>query len=338
MNKVPKNVRESMLSLWIQRYFPKEHQGKVWDTFSLGKGSGMLLRMASDRISIFDFVLPFTIPFKGIVLNKLTIFWCYILEKAGIKHHVLFHGEAVWGQLVGLSMLRDITIDDDFMRKEIIERCVIVKKLNMIPYELIVRGYLTGSGWEAYQQNNGMVCGHLLPTGLNDGSKLPTPIFTPTTKNDKGHDEHVPESVLIAKYGTEIRELAFSVFNTISRVLSKLGILIADMKIEAGYDEKGNLIVADEFGGPDTCRFWLSTMWQKAQELKTAPIGYDKQFVREKGKQIQTLWGHGINRLKPDNEEHVNWVHDCVQFSKKVIIDTSALYLEIYNMITGIDL
>ncbi len=258
------------------------HRGKVRDTYTLPTHDDLLLVMATDRVSIFDFVLPATIEGKGEILTAMTIFWLTAVIPSDIPHHLVAFGSKIDNYLP--PTLHQCGV----LRK----RCIVVKKLEMLPVECIVRRYLTGSGWASYQEH-GDVCGILLPTGLHDGSKLPEAIFTPTTKALEGHDEHLRTVDVIAKHGEWLRTQSLAVFQAISQFAEQRGVILADTKFEFAK----NGILADEVGTPDSSRFWDRTQWAIANDNDMSPPSYDKQHLREWGK------GFGVQKLDPSNSE-----------------------------------
>ncbi|TSC63905.1 MAG: phosphoribosylaminoimidazole-succinocarboxamide synthase, partial [Parcubacteria group bacterium Gr01-1014_106] len=206
------------------------HQGKVRDTYAL-PDENLLLVVATDRVSIFDFVLPTLVPRKGELLTALTVFWLdEVLNDA--RHHLLAFGSRIDVHL-------PVSLRED---AELQRRALIVKKLTMIPVECIVRGYLTGSGWKSYQQNQ-QVCGISLTAGLHDGSRiLPAPIFTPTTKAETGHDEHLHTEAVIRQYGSSLRHRSLAIYAQIAAVAEEKKLILADTKFEFGTGE----VLADE--------------------------------------------------------------------------------------------
>ncbi len=305
------------------------HQGKVRDTFVLSDFPGLLLVVASDRISIFDFVLPAYVKNKGKVLTAMTVFW---LTKVfyNVENHLVAHGPAIDEYLP--AELRG--------NPELQSRALIIKELDMLDKECIVRGYLTGTGWKAYQKD-GKVCGIKLPEGLHDGSELPDPIFTPTDKAKIGHDQHLDAADVVKEHGDDIKLLPLLIYNAGSDFAKKKGVIIADTKLELGV----GFVLADEILTPDSSRFWLRKDWEEAVKQEKSPSGYDKEPVREWGKTIKTPFGvtktvitplgmTGINNLKPEIPEHVEFVHSLI-VPEKVLTDCTSRYQEILFILTG---
>ena len=223
--------------------------GKVRDLYTNPKGE--LLIVASDRISAFDYILPTEIPNKGKLLTQLSNFWFEYLKDV-VPNHI-------------------VTTE---VPSEVLGRAVIVKPLIMFPVECVARGYLTGSGWAEYQKTQS-VCGIALPAGLTDGSKLPTPIFTPATKAEDGeHDENITFEQCVEILGEQaseiLRKLTLALYEKAHDYAATRGIILADTKFEFGIDEQGQVCLGDEALTPDSSRFWESESHDS----------YDKQFVR----------------------------------------------------------
>ncbi|MDL1871288.1 phosphoribosylaminoimidazolesuccinocarboxamide synthase [Deltaproteobacteria bacterium PRO3] len=242
---------------------PLLFRGKVRDIYDLGDA---LLLVASDRISAFDHILPTPIPRKGVILTQLSNFWLKKTE-ALIPNHSLSRA------------LSTVTKDPDELR-QLEGRSVVVKKAKPLPVELIVRGYLVGSGWEEYKKQ-GTVCGLPLPAGIQQAQKLPQPIFTPSTKAPKGqHDENISYEEMVKLIGPDLaaqaRDICLKIYSTAAEYALSRGIIIADTKIELGIYE-GKLILIDELLTPDSSRFWPADQYQTGSN----PPSYDKQFVRD---------------------------------------------------------
>ncbi len=276
-------------------------QGKVRDIFDLGD---RLLIVTTDRISVFDVVLPDPIPYKGIILTQLTKFWCEYLKDV-IENHVIEFG------INGAP--------DEFKKhKDVLEpRTMIVKKAKVIPIECIVRGYLSGSGWKEYQKS-GTVCGIKLPEGLKESEKLPQPIFTPSTKAEVGHDENISFEKAVEIVGKEtaefIKEKSIELYKKAAEYAEKRGIIIADTKFEFGVDQTAKIILIDEILTPDSSRFWPKDSYK----VGTSQPSLDKQYVRDYTEST------GWNKTYPGPKLPAN-----------VIETTSKKYKEIYKMLTG---
>ena len=281
--------------------------------------------VASDRVSIFDFVLGAVVPDKGAVLTAMTVFWLSVLF-AGHNHHL-----AAFGRAINQYLPPCLRNNSDLQR-----RALVVIKLEMLPIECVVRGYLTGSGWAAYQKD-GMVCGYALPPGLHDGSKLPEPLFTPSTKAEEGHDEHLLAQDVIAQYGDMVAIKSLVIFEKAAEYAAGRGIILADTKFEFGW-LGDRLYLGDEVLTPDSSRLWLASDWQETAKKGQAPQGYDKQLVREWGKTVPTPFGStGINSLKPENREHQEFV-GSVAVPPEVISATTARYRKVPELLRGQDL
>ena len=238
-------------------------RGKVRDVYDLGE---TLLFIATDRISAYDCIMPNGIPGKGRVLTQITLNWFKILT--GIPNHLVTANVAKYP-----AALQKYAADLD-------GRSMIVKKLKMLPVECIVRGYLSGSGWESYQKSR-TVCGISLREGYQKSSKLDEPIFTPTTKAQSGHDMPIDVAALGGIIGAEmaekLKDAAISIYRQAAEFALGRGIIIADTKFEFGVDEKGELVLADEVLTPDSSRFWPVASYEPG---KSQP-SLDKQFVRD---------------------------------------------------------
>jgi phosphoribosylaminoimidazole-succinocarboxamide synthase len=241
------------------------HQGKVRDCFAIDEEH--MLIVASDRLSAFDVVLPDPVPGKGVLLTQISNFW---FERT--SHIIDNH-------------LAAITINDIFDDTALIDllknRAVIVSRLQPLPVEAIVRGYLIGSGWKDYQQT-GAVCGIKLNEGLQQADKLPQVLFTPSSKAAAGkHDENVDFDIIIKLIGEDlacrVRDVSLQIYEFAASYALERGIIIADTKFEFGLDAMGKLYLMDEVLTPDSSRFWPLNSWQPG----SSPPSYDKQFVRD---------------------------------------------------------
>ena len=250
-----------------------KRQGKVRDLYdlTLSDGSEGILIIATDRVSVFDVVLANGIPGKGQMLTKISNFWFEYLENkfgASLKHHLVSNDPA---DIDGLSASERDMLDG---------RIMICKKSNVLPVECIVRGYLTGSGWKDYQKS-GQVCGIDLPAGMQNSSKIESPIFTPSTKVDEGHDENISFEqaceVVGASCMQELRDKSLLIYTAARDFADQRGIIIADTKFEFGLDPiSGEVILIDEVLTPDSSRFWPKEEWEAGREQNS----FDKQYVR----------------------------------------------------------
>ena len=250
--------------------FKPVKEGKVREIYDVGEG---LVMVATDRISAFDVILKNKIEGKGRILTKMSEFW-FGLTGDIIPNHLI---------------TTDVNKMPEFFRNKDFEgRSMLVRKLDMLPIECIVRGYITGSGWESYKKT-GKVCGIALPEGLRECAKLPEPIYTPSTKAELGeHDENISydksievlEKVFPGKgeqYAEKIRNATLELYKKCAEYALSKGIIIADTKFEFGLDEKGKVVLADEMLTPDSSRFWSLDGYE---EGKSQP-SFDKQFVRD---------------------------------------------------------
>ncbi|MEU6859902.1 phosphoribosylaminoimidazolesuccinocarboxamide synthase [Glycomyces sp. NPDC046736] len=270
------------------------HQGKVRDVYSDGDD---LVLVASDRVSVYDVVLPTPVPGKGALLTALSLWWFERL------------GDLVPGHVVSST---DVPA-------EFAGRALRVKRLDIVKVEAIARGYLTGSGLAEYRRT-GTVGGIALPAGLEDGSRLPEPIYTPSTKADIGeHDEPETFEQTADRLGPDlaerIRDLTMAVYRRGSEIALAKGIIIADTKLEFGFDQDGTLTLADEVLTSDSSRFWDAEAWKPGQ---TQP-SFDKQFVRDWA--LSTGW-------RPDDGE-------APEIPEAIVEATLARYVEAYELLTG---
>jgi phosphoribosylaminoimidazole-succinocarboxamide synthase len=263
--------------------------GKVREIYALD--DERLLLVASDRISTFDVVLPTEIPDKGRVLTGLAGFW-FARTKQICPNHLL-------------------ALRDDARSTE-------CKRLEMLPIECVVRGYITGSGWKDYLAT-GAVSGHTLPEGLQESEKLPQPIFTPSTKAQTGHDENITRDAAAELVGRErfdeVEGLSIALYQFVSEHAAARGIILADTKLEFGVDEGGNLVVADEIFTPDSSRFWPADEYEPGRGQPS----FDKQFVRD---YCETL---GWDKTYPGPE-----------IPDQVVLSTRAKYIQAFERLTGI--
>jgi len=243
---------------------PLIHRGKVRDIYAVD--AERLLIVTTDRLSAFDVVLPDPIPGKGEVLTALANFWF-----ARLAH-------IVPNQLTGIAPESVVTTDE---REQVRGRAIVVRKLDALPIEAVVRGYLIGSGWKDYQAS-GAVCGISLPAGLPLASKLPEPIFTPATKAPAdAHDENIDfaavERLLGSELAAQVRSVSLRLYREAAEYAARRGIIIADTKFEFGLDGQGQLYLIDEVLTPDSSRFWPADEYRPG----LSPPSFDKQFVRD---------------------------------------------------------
>jgi phosphoribosylaminoimidazole-succinocarboxamide synthase len=267
--------------------------GKVRDLYTNDLGN--ILLVASDRISAYDWVMPTEIPGKGAVLTQLSLFWFDLLEDI-VPNHI-------------------VSTD---VPEEVEDRAIIVQPLEMFAIECVARGYLTGSGWSEYKENSA-VCGNELPTGLLDGSELPTSIFTPATKADIGdHDVNIDfdsaSKIVGAKDAAELRDLTLKLYDVAADFAKSRGIILADTKFEFGRNSAGAIVLGDEALTPDSSRFWDQSTWAPGG---TQP-SFDKQFLRD------YLVASGWDRNSPPPE-----------LPAEIVEKTAGRYEEAFYRLTG---
>ncbi|MBQ9607026.1 MAG: phosphoribosylaminoimidazolesuccinocarboxamide synthase [Lachnospiraceae bacterium] len=286
----------------MQEYSPIK-EGKVREIYDIGES---LILVATDRISAFDHILKNEVTGKGKILTQMSKFWFDMT-----------------GDIVSNHMIStDVKDMPEYFRNERFEgRSMLVRKLDMLPIECIVRGYITGSGWESYKET-GLVCGIRLPERLKESEKLPEPIYTPSTKAELGeHDENISYERSIEvlerdfpghgeEYAKMLRDYTISIYKKCADYAASKGIIIADTKFEYGLDDDGNVVLADEMLTPDSSRFWPASEYVVGQ---TEP-SYDKQYVRD--------W----LKANPDSDYNL---------PKDVIDRTIEKYQEAYDRLTG---
>jgi phosphoribosylaminoimidazole-succinocarboxamide synthase len=273
------------------------YSGKVRDLYE--DAAGRLLLVASDRISAYDFVLPTTIPDKGVVLTQLSLWW--------------------FQQLADLVPNHVVSVD---IPEPVRGRAVLCERLSMFPIECVARGYLAGSGLAEYLAR-GAVCDVPLPAGLIEGSRLPEPIFTPATKAPKGaHDENVSYEHVVGVLGealaSELRRLTLAVYVRAEAVARERGLILADTKLEFGARADGSIVLADEVLTPDSSRFWPLDAWEPGH----AQPSFDKQFVRDWLTSPASGWDRTSGAPPPPLPDDV-------------VAATRAKYLEAYERLTG---
>jgi phosphoribosylaminoimidazole-succinocarboxamide synthase len=262
--------------------------GKVRELYALD--DERLLLVASDRISVFDVVLPTEIPDKGRVLTGLSAFW-FARTREICPNHLL-------------------SVREDGRSTE-------CRRLEMLPIEVVVRGYITGSGWKDYQAS-GAVSGHRLPAGLRESEQLPEPIFTPSTKALQGHDENITRDQAAELVGAariaEVEHVAIDLYRFASEHAAERGIVIADTKFELGLDDSGTLVLADEAFTPDSSRFWPADEYEPGR----GQASFDKQFARDYAESL------GWDKTYPGPE-----------LPYEVVAGTRARYVEAFERLTG---
>ena len=282
---------------------PLVARGKVRDVYEVDADS--LLLVASDRLSAYDVVLPTAVPDKGAVLTGLSVWWFSQLA------------DLVPGHLV-TARTRDLPAVLQPHAAELRGRAMLCRRLDMVPVECVARGYLTGSGLADYRAT-GTICGEPLPPGLEDGSRLPAPVFTPATKAAVGdHDENVPYAAVEHSVGAELaaqlRSITLAVYERGAALAAERGILLADTKLELGHDRDGVLTLGDEVLTPDSSRFWPADRWRPGRPQPS----FDKQYVRD------WLDASGWDRTAPGPA-----------LPEEVVERTRATYVEAYERLTG---
>lgn len=286
----------------MQEFKPMK-EGKVREIYD---NKDSLIMVATDRISAFDVILKNKVTKKGTVLTQMSKFW-FDYTKDIVPNHMISVDNKVMPEF--------------FQQEQFIGNSMLVKKLEMLPIECIVRGYITGSGWASYQKD-GTVCGIQLPQGLQECDKLPEPIYTPSTKAEIGdHDENISFEKSIdvlekqfpghgQEYATKIKEATLALYKACADYALSRGIIIADTKFEFGLDENGNVVLADEMLTPDSSRFWPLDGYKPGQSQPS----FDKQFVRD--------W----LKANPDSDYNL---------PQEIIDKTIAKYKEAYHLLTG---
>ena len=280
--------------------------GKVRDIYQVD--SHTLLILSTDRISAFDVVMKNGVVGKGKILTQLTAFWLNLLEQKNIvKHHLITTDVR--------KMPQSCQAHYELLRG----RAMLVKRLEMLPLEVIVRGYVAGSGWAEYQRV-GTICGHVIPPNMQLSERLPEPIFTPSTKAEGGaHDENITPEQAASIVGAEICEqveyLGKSLYTAAAEHVAQRGVILADTKMEFGIGADGSIFLGDECFTPDCSRYWPASYYQIGKEQ----ISFDKQYVRD------YLKSNGFDRKTP------------MELPAAVIEQTREKYIEIFRIITGTD-
>ena len=278
---------------------PLLHAGKVRELYAL-EDPGLMLMVATDNVSAYDHVLDSPIPDKGVVLTQLSVWWFEQLDDLVANHVVSTEVPA-----------------------EVAGRALVVERLEMVPIEAVARGYLTGSGWAEYLQS-GAVTGIELPSGLHDGSRLPTPIFTPARKAPLGeHDENISFAQMCELVGEDlavrVRDATLSIYGRAERLARERGIILADTKFEFGLRADGTLVLADEVLTPDSSRFWDADEWAAGRLAS-----FDKQYLRD-WLVHDSGWDRSTDQPPPS-------------LPADVVEATRERYLEAYRRLTGHEL
>lgn len=288
-----------------EKVFTPFKEGKVREVYDTGDS---LIMVATDRISAFDHILKNKVRDKGAILTQMSKFW------------FLYTGDIIKNHMISCD---NSDMPEFFRKPEFTGNSMKVKKLNMLPLECIVRGYITGSGWASYKEN-GTVCGIKLPEGLSECEKLPEPIYTPSTKAELGlHDENISYEKSIevlektfpgkgGEYAKKLKEYTIALYKKCADYAYSRGIIIADTKFEFGLDENGDIVLGDEMLTPDSSRFWPLSEYKKGQSQPS----YDKQYVRD--------W----LKANPDSD---------YMLPDDVIDKTVEKYKEAFRLLTGRD-
>ena len=300
---------DAMAVLETQVPLPLLYRGKVRDIYDVG--DGRLLMVASDRVSAFDVILTQPIPRKGEVLTQLTAWWLDSLRGV-IDHHLLSSDPDDIADQV--PRLRE-------SRESWSRRSMLVRRTEPVMIECVVRGYVSGSAWKEYR-TSGTLAGEPLPKGLIESSQLPTPIFSPATKAQMGHDENIPFSRVVEHQGNaeanRLRELSSAVYEHGAAIAVERGIILADTKFEFGHDADGRLLLIDEVLTPDSSRFWPADLYEPGRGQPSL----DKQPVRDF---LDGLTDWDKSPPPPDLPDHV-------------VRETTDRYLDIFRRLTGTEL
>lgn len=302
-------MASALVSTDLKGVLPKVAQGKVRDLYSVDDNT--LLFVATDRISAFDVIMTNGVPSKGKILTKISLFWFDLLKDV-TKNHLVDTADV-------FSKLPKEIVNNADLKSQVVDRSLLVHKLKIIPLEVIVRGYITGSAWNEYKKS-GTVHGIKVPEGLKESEAFPQPIYTPSTKAEQGeHDENIHPDRAIEILGgdkelaAKIEKLAIDLYSKAATYAASKGIIIADTKFEFGLDEDGNLVLVDEVLTPDSSRFWRKDTY----EVGKGQDSYDKQFLRN--------WLID-NKLK---------AVDGVSMPEDVVKETKAKYVEAFEVLTG---
>lgn len=315
-------IEKSMNRMLETAGYARIHQGKVRDTYRIS--DKFLLVVATDRLSIFDFVLPVLIPDKGAVLTALTHYWLSQVF-VNYSHHLVNSRENL-----GFNAVHELKHE---LPELDLKRCLIVKDLSdeMLDFEMIFRHHIGGSVYKKYLET-GTAGGHKLPLGLPKWSKLDEPIFTPSTKEDVGHDINKDAEYFFSKTGEAGRKLVAlltEIYTSAYKLASANGIRILDTKFEGTLTT-----IADEILTPDSSRFVDSSNWEIAMKEEREPDFLDKEPARIWGKSVETGFDvTGINKLDPVNPEHTAFVHG-LKVPENIITAISGGYAEIFNRLT----
>ena len=291
---------------------PLVRQGKVREVYEAGPEH--LLLVASDRVSAFDVVMREAVPAKGAVLTQLSAFWFERLAAVVPSHYITADAREIASRLPELSGCRD----------QLAGRAMLVRRTEPVPFECVVRGYLAGSAWAEYRQS-GTLAGEPLPSGLVESARLPTPLFSPATKAESGHDENVTFAAVERALGHDnaigLRDASFAVYETGRAHAERQGIIIADTKFEFGFDDAGILRLIDEVLTPDSSRFWPADRYRPGGPQAS----FDKQPLRDYLASLKAA-GRWNGEAPPP------------PLPPEVVAATSLRYLDAYRRLTGAEL
>ena len=289
--------------------FPLLRRGKVREVYEIDEHQ--LLLVASDRVSAFDVIMAERVPHKGAVLTQLSAFWFRQLAAVAPSHFIAATAEEIVARVPALSVCRS----------EIAGRAMLVRRTAPVPFECVVRGYLSGSAWQEYRMH-GTLAGEALPAGLAESSRLEPPIFSPATKAESGHDVNVPAAAVAAALGDDtarrLHDASFAVYAAGRAFAASKGIIIADTKLEFGHAPDGRLLLIDEVLTPDSSRFWLAAQYNPGRPQAS----FDKQPLRDYLAGLRAAGGWSGEAPPPP-------------LPADVVEATSLRYLEAYRLLTG---
>lgn len=320
----PSVAVDSLDQLFVDAGLPLVGQGKVRHTNRIDACT--LAQRTTRRASIFDFVMPFLVEQKAEVLTALSVYWFY--DALGdIPNHLLG-----FGQRVDDYLPQQLRGNADLQR-----RTLIVTACQPLDVEFVVRGYLTG-GWKDYKKHPGLVFGHKVPNDLFDGSKLPSPIFTPTTKAQDGHDESITFEQMVEIIGDrqlaeKLRDRTLTIYERAWKHALTNGLILADTKFE--FDVFGRWI--DEALTLDSSRWWGLQQWEVASANRQCPPSLDKELLRQWGKTVQTPWGTGLDKLDPKNSQHLAFIQ-ALSPPTEVLEKLTEVYLMTAKRLLGMSL
>jgi phosphoribosylaminoimidazole-succinocarboxamide synthase len=335
MAQIPERVKKQ--SLIRSLFCHLLSQGKVGDQYNFPSTLKWLIAVRSNRLSVFDFVLLLLVSCKGQVLTALTDFWAReLLTPLGIQHH-LVKSEMYPGRNMAKDLKQKFSDVD-------LTRTLVIKRAKIMPFEMIFRGHLGGSVWKTYLENDGIVAGVQLPKGLKKWQKLETPLFTPSTKADGGHDVNITQKAFFAETGEaglRAVEMLTKLYEAAYKFCEIRGILLLDTKFEVNSEGQ---IVCDEFLTPDSSRFVSKDNFLQAFHSGKEPDFMDKQPARDYCATIETPFldngGNkiiGFKNLDPENPEHVRFVSNY-EIPEEVAQSMTKRYLEIFEILTGMSL